>query len=499
MLIRVDRALARQGGRCRRVSRGIRYSLFALTTQLGMCPLPAAAVDCELAITSVTVIPMDRERVMPEQNLQIAEGRIAHIQSSASDQDINCDTVIDGAGSFLIPALTDMHVHIGEPWGARGSREPGPLHGKALADVADELYLYVANGVMQVRNMDGRPFHLDLRERIAKGEMMGPDIVTAGPIVFAPGLGALYDSAETATGAWVETAEDGKALVETQLAAGYDFIKVYNAMPPEAYTAIVDTARAHGAQVAGHVPYSVGIWGALAARQDSIEHLRGYDFDPHNPPVDPLSTERFAYWHKVSDEKMQEYAEATASAGVSNTTTQIIAEGIVFGDEREAIMDRPNYEYVSRALRQYMRDRAIFSDAVLEVTLGTESKVFDMIRALNEAGARVMAGSDTPVFFTIPGFSIHGEIRLYVDRAGMTPYEALKAATANPADYLGQGHERGRVKEGFLANLILIRDNPLENIENTADIEGVVVRGKWIGRTEIDQQLKAIADRHQLP
>lgn len=453
----------------------------------------AAPTADSTAFVNVSVIPMDREQVLRGQTVLVEKGKIVSVQPSDDDTPPVAATVIDASDQYLIPGFADLHVHIGEPWGPRG-KNIAELNDEVLAaGLADEMFLYVANGVTLVRNMDGRPFHLQLRQRIKDGAIVGPEIITAGPIVHGPNYGY-----EDAPGAWGETEQDGLSIVDEQIGAGYDFIKVYNAVSPAAYEAIHAAARQRSVQVVGHVPFDVGIWGALEQGQSSISHLRGYDFDPEAPPQDPQSVERFMYWNTLSEEKMWEYAEATAKTDVYNVPTTALDAGLVTGAAREALTTRAEMDYISPALRSYMRERTIFDDEVIEMMRSTLPAYTKMIGIMHQAGAGLLAGTDAPVFYTLPGFSIHDELSNFND-AGLSEYEALKTATVAPARFFGRDGEMGQVAAGFNADLILLAGNPLDDIDHTRDIEGVMVNGKWFDRQAIDQELERIADRNSRP
>ena len=451
-------------------------------------------VGVDLAIDNVNLIDVETGSIVPARSVYIRGDTIVKVVAASDAQRPAAATRIDASDQFLLPAFSDMHVHIAEPWGVRGQGLQQSLPAEILDEVADEVFLYVAKGVTLVRNMDGWPLHLALRKRIADGDIIGPEIVTAGPIIYGPGRGALYASAEKAPGAWVDSPEAARELVRAQIEQGFDFIKIYNSMSPETYASIINTANQLGVKVAGHIPFDVGIYRALEAGQDSIEHLRGYDIDPWSPPDDPMSNERFAYWLEVSDDTMAEYARLTATADVYNCPTLVVGDGFRTVASGTDLAELPNTQYMTASMRDWSERFTIFSDESIDVMLSTSERVQAMIRALNEAGAPIMLGTDTPIYFGLPGFSLHRELEIYVE-AGLTPVEALRNAILTPSAYLGRNHRRGRIAEGYEADLILLRANPVENISNTRTIAGVVTDGKWLDRSGIDTRLEQIAAR----
>ena len=210
---------------------------------------PSADSPAVVAFVNVNVIPFDRERILGAQTVIVRDGRITQIGPASNVKVPDGALKIDGRGKYLMPGLADMHVHL----------YPGAGQQNDLA--SQQLQLFLANGVTTVRNMIGKPEHLLLRDRVAKGELPGPTIYTAGP----PMLGNT-----------VPTPADAERAVTEQKKAGYDFIKVHEGLSPETYAAIVATAKRVGIPFAGHVTATVGLKRALEARQTSIEHLDGY-------------------------------------------------------------------------------------------------------------------------------------------------------------------------------------------------------------------------------
>ena len=218
----------------------------------------------------VSVVPMDRDTVLAHQDIFVVDGRIEWIGPTDTTVFPTAARRIEGRGKFLAPGLADMHVHL------RDERE---------------LSLYVTHGVTSVRNMGGNPQHLRWRSEIQEGRRIGPAIYTSGPAVQASerlvGLNPPLIVVEEDV--LVQTPDEARRVVAKQQAAGYDFVKLMWA-PPSVYAALMDAARDVGFRVAGHVPSgrnSIGIRGALAAGQHSVEHLNGYEYIlvPDDAPI----------------------------------------------------------------------------------------------------------------------------------------------------------------------------------------------------------------------
>jgi imidazolonepropionase-like amidohydrolase len=360
----------------------------------------------------VTVIPMDRERALPHQTVVVREDRIAAVGDAKRVRPPAGALRVDGRGKFLIPGLADMHAH---------------------PDTTGDLLLFVANGVTMIRNMFGEPKHLRWREQIARGELLGPTIYTAGPILDGPD--------PSAPGMVVaDTPERAEQLVVAQHDSGYDFIKVYNKLSAPVYERIVATARRVGMPVAGHVPLSVGIRGALAARQASVEHLRGYaaelvrDDAPVHPGSDFSYRARAVAWNYVDESRFAAVARATAAAGVWNCPTLIVEKvALLPADEYAAYQRRPEMRFVPRAEREVSRDSVPGMKEFREEDYVAAQRAVAVkqrfVKALHDAGARLLAGTDFPPW----GFTLYDELELLAG-AGLTPYEALRAATHDAAE-----------------------------------------------------------------
>jgi imidazolonepropionase-like amidohydrolase len=432
----------------------------------------ASGVSGLHAFVDVTVIPMDRERVLERQTVVVGEGRIINIGPSTSVMVPEGATRIDGRGRFLIPGLAEMHAHI-----------PGPQNAEWAEDV---LTLYVAAGVTFARGMLGHPTHLELRERAAAGELLAPTIFTSGPSING-------NSAPD-----VETVE---RMVREQKAAGYDFLKVHPGPSRAVYDRMVAVAREVGIEFAGHVPADVGLQRALEARQETVDHLDGYMellLSPGSSVDGPTGFFGMALTDRVDPARIPAVARATREAGVWNVPTQSLIENLASEVPAERMAEQPAMRYVPRAIVDgWIQAKRNFQGAETFDAASAARFVelrHRLIRGLHEAGAGLLLGSDAPQIFNVPGFAIHPELRMMVD-AGLTPYQALETGTRNPAVFLGQESEFGTIERGRRADLVLLAANPLDDITATERIEGVMVRGRWLPAREIAERLERIAAR----
>ena len=403
-----------------------------------------------LAFVGVHVLPMTDERVLRDQTVLVEGARIARIGPAAGFELPPGAARVEGRGRFLVPGFFDSHVHV--------------------MDEGD-LLVYLANGVTCVRNLMGVPWHLELRERIARGEVLGPRFLTAGPFVNEP---------------QVRTVEDAQRAVAEQRAAGYDCIKIHGDLAPATYEMLLEEASAAGIPVVGHAPRNLPIERVLALRaQVEISHAEEYlytYFDRRSVGVSPETIERIA--------------KATADADIA-VSPNLVAYDLIIRqiEDLDRELARPEMAWVAppgarswkRDVNRYERDFDPDDAAPLRERFHVLER---LTKAMQSAGVRLLAGSDAMNPVTIPGFSLHDELALLV-AAGLTPYQALRAATANAGEFLGDGS--GRVAPGAPAELVLLAENPLEAIGRTRGIEGVVVRGQWLPKEELARRMEALA------
>jgi imidazolonepropionase-like amidohydrolase/D-arabinose 5-phosphate isomerase GutQ len=405
-----------------------------------------------IAFINVNVVPMDSERIVPAQTVIVRADRISEIGPANAAEIPEGALLIDGSNKYLMPGLVDMHVH--------QRREGWDYH----------LTLFIANGVTTIRNMWGTESVLRLREQIKKGKLVGPTIYTTGPIIDGNPPVWLQSTV-------VETPDQAARVVAEHKKAGYDFIKVYNNLSLECYNAIIEIAAKLGMPVVCHVPGAVGVEHALAAGQYTIEHLGGYG--------------NFLKFQDSPQERMK-IAQTTCEAGTWNCPTLVVLDKMVMSrGEVERELMRTHMKYISPFQKQAWLS---LWPKRAEATNRTSrmSKVKKMVKALHDAGANILLGTDTPNPYVVPGFSLHEELRHLVD-AGLTPYEAIRAGTSSAAECLGALDEFGTISAGLRADLILVEDNPLEDVGNVDRRVGVMLCGRWFPQSELQAMLDKLA------
>jgi hypothetical protein len=440
------------------------------------CPPPAAAADSIVAFVGVTVIPMDRERALAGQTVVIRGDRIVALGPSGRIKVPAGGRRVEGRGKFLMPGLAEMHAHI------PGGETPDSL-------VERTLFLYVSRGITTIRGMLGHPRHLDLRARVARGELLSPLIYTSGPSL---------------NGNSVPTPGAAARIVGEQKAAGYDFLKIHPGLNGEVFDTLVATAQRAGIRFAGHVPLQVGLERALETQYATIDHLDGYieAMVPRGAPVQPSESQFFGLnlGQHLDDSKLPALVAATREARVWNVPTQVLMENLVPGVSAETLAQRPEMRYVSReTLSKWAETK---NSLLRETGSSPESarRVMDarrrLIKALHAGRAGLLLGSDAPQIYNVPGFSTHRELQSLV-AAGLTPYQALETGTRNVALFFGTLSKTGTIAVGKRADLILLDANPLTDVRNTTRQSGVMVRGRWLPKSEIDTRLAAIAKAAQ--
>ncbi|HYP51672.1 MAG TPA: amidohydrolase family protein [Pyrinomonadaceae bacterium] len=438
-----------------------------------------------VAFVGVNVIPMDKERVLQNQTVIVRDGVIARIGENV---EIPKDAqVIDAKGKYLIPGLIDMHTHL---------LSDGDDYPDSIAE--DELRVMVANGVTTIRFMIGTPEQLVLRAKSAKGEIIAPTIYSASPHLTGKEQGNNFV---------VNTAEEAREAVRKSKQAGYDFIKITTFIKPEAYEAAVDEAAKQKIRVVGHADARfVGLERALKAKQQ-IEHLDGYleavlaDNAPSKNSIsdlyiyDPKNWESLDY---VDEKKIAEIAKKTvASNPFSNPTQHFMKNTFGLPRSEESIRAQPDFRFYPKKVQEgfinfYKRHRLFQIPAEKRARwVEIRNKI---IKAIYEAGGKIMTGSDTPEFLWLYGFTMHRELKALTD-AGLSNYAALEAATKNPSMFFGTLRTVGTIEKGRRADLILLNANPLENISNTENRAGVMLKGKYYTQDELNRWLDSIAPR----
>ena len=449
-----------------------------------------------VAITHVNVIDATGAPLQADMTVVISDRVIAAVGPSHTTSIPDNAQVLDGTGKFVIPGLVDSHLHLtgsGEP---NGSRE-------------FFLPLLLANGITSVRDMGGYLESLvPLRQDIKNGKRLGPQIFFVGP--YLDGSPPSFQPSLVVTNA-VQASEDVHMLVQR----GVDFIKVQSILSRDAYFAIAKAAQREHIALVGHVPDHVTAAEASEAGQKSIEHLTGVlracstdeprlmreQFRAGSKSATPQSSHaRESAWERAL---LLSYSEKQAAAliakffhnGTWQVPTLILLRNDAYPGPQTDLPTEPLLRYVPHAILERWKQVRVVQDKFIasgefdlrERLLGESMRV---VALMQSAGVGIMAGTDSAAPYVIPGFALHQELVLLV-QAGLSPMQALQAATKNPADFLGKSKTQGTIEAGKNADLLLLDANPLEDVHNTQKIRALILQGKLLDRAALDTLLSS--------
>lgn len=424
----------------------------------------------EIVIRNVNVIPMDKEQVLHNQVVIVKDGRISLIGDARTVKYGAGALVIDGTGKYLMPGLAEMHAHV------------PPIDD--IEPMKEVVTLFALKGVTTIRGMLGHPRHLELRSKLLSGEIIGPRLYTSGPSI---------------NGQTANTEAAAIKMVRDQKAAGYDFLKLHPGLTVPNFNAIVQTAKEVNIPFAGHVSFNVGVWRAIEAGYASIDHMDGFveSLVPGLANMKEQETGLFATFigYQADTSRIPALMKGLRDHHIWVVPTQALAERWISPDKTpEALSQEPEMKYMQpNTLNNWVNTKKNLQNNPQykpnEVRQFIEIRR-KLIKACQKNGVGLLLGSDAPQVFDVPGFSLHHELQYMVD-AGLTPYEALRTGTVNPAIYFKR-EDAGTIKAGALADLVLLNSNPLANISATKDIEGVCLAGRWLSKDYIEQGLKKL-------
>lgn len=448
-----------------------------------------------LVIQNVTVIDATGAEARPAMSVAIDNGQISEIAKSIKAS--KGAEIFDGTGKFLIPGLWDMHVHLNGP----------------------EVFfpLLIANGITGVREMfTGIPMESVRQWRTRPGL---PRIYAAG---FLDGPMMLNNGQPPAGAFAVANPAQARFAVRALAGMGVDFLKVYNSIPRDAYFAIADEAHAVGIPFAGHVPEAVSNGEASDAGQLSEEHLINMLLDC-SINSDELRAQRIAtmisdkitgeerlrelawpnpegLFDTYSVEKAAQLFAKLVKNGTWQTPTLVVLSGFARARDDEFVHD-PRRRFVPKQWTDTWDPRATFYlrdlspeayDALHQRIVALLERYKKLVGDMRKAGVEFLAGTDSSGWNPVlPGFGLHEEMALLVE-SGLTPMEALEAATRNPARYFNKLNELGTVEVKKAADLVLLNADPLADIHNTQKIEAVILKGHYYSRKDLDAMLKTM-------
>ena len=422
----------------------------------------------QIVFTSVNVIPMDREHVLQNQTVVTKDGKITAIGNNIK---YGRDAfVIDGKGKFLMPGLAEMHGHV------------PPVND--LDPMKEVLELFVYHGITTVRGMLGHPKHLELRKGLQTGAIFGPRFITSGPSING------NSAPDPATAV---------AMVKSQQAAGYDFIKIHPGLSWETFSAMAKAANEARHPFSGHVPFAVNVWRGIEAGYTTIDHLDGF-VDALVPGIGNMTEQEVGIFglyiaNRADTTRILALIAALKKGGTWVVPTQALAERWFSPDRStESLSKATEMKYMSTGQingwiqsKNNLMSNPSYNEDEVRALIRLRRK---LIYECNRNGVGLLLGCDAPQVFNVPGMATHHELQYLVD-AGLTPYEALRTGTVNVGNFLKR-KDIGTVKAGSVSDLILLNGNPLQNISQSTNIAGVMVGQTWLSKEVIDSELKKL-------
>ena len=441
-----------------------------------------------IAITNVTVLDGTGAPPRSNETVLIHGNRIVSIGASES-VDVPADaSMVDGQGKFLIPGLWDMHMHF------------SLLGGPSI------LPVFTANGVTGVRDNGSGDSVFVWQREIAEGRRMGPRIVSSG-LAFVG-----YETPENAPGGWaqgiVSLDDVGPALRHRSETA--DFVKTQDSfMPRDRWSAIAAEATEYGMALAGHVPMSLTLEEAIQQGFTSIEHSLGFAMALTTDEADARA--RVMAANEDGDGYTALFEEDDRALGrvderrLAAVAATMVENGVAFDANLQDLRamawsssgqwnDDPRLLYLPEEIADSWREAAA-GDFFNETNTGHLRRTFErmpqIVARLHEQGVMILAGTDAGAMFDFPGFDIHSELAMLVG-GGLSPMNAIRTATVNPAMFMGMADSLGTVETGKLADLVLLDANPLDDIRNTERIAAVLQNGNYYDRSALDAMLAEV-------
>mgnify|MGYP000456674129 FL=1 len=409
----------------------------------------------------------------------------------------NEDKIIDGSGKFLIPGLWDAHVHFS--------------YDKNLTSSMPRLFL--AHGITSVRDTGGPiDYVLKAKEFSLNEPMKSPNIFIAGPLI--DGSPNVYnDSSPSFPLLSIENQDiiDIESNTMGLIDKGIDFLKAYEMLNENQFLAITKIARKQNLKVTGHIPLSMNLFSAVNSGLNGMEHLRNLELsiasnaeelyeeriqmlkNPNGLLGSTLrssihSKQRMSAIDSVDNNKFEEAANLLASKNVWQTPTLIL-----YRSYAQKSHLNPSFllelNKLPKQVKQKWSNEIAASDTIIDKSSVRYSNwIVDAVGKLHKNNVPFMAGTDTPIGYLIPGRSLHRELEILVE-SGLSNLEAIKTATVNPATFFGIENKVGRIKNGFMADLLILNSNPLNNISNTQNIHAVIKNGHFLSRKSLDSLL----------
>lgn len=466
------------------------------------CQSSAEYFEEAICIENISTIdPIDG--LKENQTIIIKEGKIKVIVSSSELKLSSKNHIIDGTGKYIMPGLWDAHVHF--------------AYKENLAPSMFDLFL--AYGITSVRDTGGEiEFVKKWKDKSLANPTDAPRVMIAGPLL--DGIPNVYDGSEPSRPS-LSVGLGSLDAINKQIneldRQGVDLLKAYEMLSPEQFAYIIKLAKEKDLKVTGHVPLSMDVITASNNGLNSMEHLRNLELSCASNAdellnkrqqllragkSDPGGMLRSRIHQEQREIAIKNYDEDKANEVLrvllENDTWQIPTLALNTGITERHFEQKDwqeTFQYLPSSLEQEWKKGARSLEEVEPTAFQKQynSWMFNMVGKIHESKISIMAGTDCPIFLLTPGRSLHQELALLV-KAGLSPLEAIKAATYNPAKYFNIENELGLIKEKMWADLLILEANPLEDINNSLLINMVIKQGKIYDRTTLDNMLERLRD-----
>ncbi len=472
--------------------------LFILILSLSGCQNSEVKFEDALCIENISTIDADNG-LKSNQTVIIKDGKIFQISPTEKLRLSKENTIIDGQGKFLIPGLWDAHVHFAY-----------------MEDLAPRMFdLFLTYGITSVRDTGGEiNFVNTWKKKSLANPTNAPRVMVAGPLL--DGFPNVYDGSDPGhppLSVGLSTLEDVEEQINNLEVQGVDFLKAYEMLSPEQFALITQLGKEKGFKVTGHVPLSMDVISASNAGLNSMEHLRNLELSCASNAEELLKLRQESLksgieikgaalrsrihqdQREIAIENFDEIkAQEVLSVLAANDTWQIPTLTLNTASTKLPFLD-PDFKESFKFLPPNIEEEwnqginNLLINDISEANVKRTEWTLNITELIHQAGINIMAGTDCPIFYLTPGRSLHQELVVLVE-AGLSPLEAIKTATLNPAKYFDMENELGTIKEGKWADLVILDANPLEDIKNTMRINGVIKQGNYFDRAKLDQKLK---------
>lgn len=413
----------------------------------------------DLYIKNVNIVTMDSPGLIRNGNILVKDGYIAEIGNEAKE--VEGVEILDGHDSYVIPGLFDMHVHL---------------------DSEDHFPLFLMNGITGIREMGNKDSIFDIRQKVKTSELLGPSMYICGPIL--EGNPPVWDDFKI-----LETRAQATESVSELAGKGADFIKVYHTLGEDLLNTVIEQAHSHNLKVTGHISHELNVVEAIKNGQNGVEHMSDItDFVGEIKMRDAREDEEPGYKvftdYRLDEEAVDSFL-SVLSKDIYLCPTLVLDEKLSGLADYESLRNEPEAAYLDYHYKDVdWNPSHPNSSANIQ---GLPPLFFDNLRVIHEGvkplvkdlakHGTLLAGSDTPNPFVVPGFSLIRELELLLE-AGLSNSQVLEAATVNGAKFLDMADNAGSIAPGKVANMVMLEGNPLEDIGSLRNIEATILNGR---------------------